>query len=513
VFILTDDLDTGLLAQMRHVRRLAASGVTFDNSFVVDSLCCPSRAATLTGMFPHNNGVITNTSTADDPNPSGGYPAFARVEDKSFAVTLQQQGYNTGYMGKYMNQYAVKDGAPVPPGWDQWNAVSGGGYRGWLYSIATMVPGPDGTRSVATIPYKGLGDDEYVQTVLGEKAVDFIERAEPASQPYFLEIAPYATHSRVTPPAHSDDPQFPPALRDRPSDADPDGNCGGRRAKAVDDCSLLSVRNLPGFNQETTDNAPYAIDGARRYSWLPADPLPRDLVRSLSRDYRDRARMAQSVDRIVRDVVAAADGEPTYIIFTSDNGFRLGQFRLGQGKGSAYTPDIDVPLVVGGSAVPVTMQGAIRDEIVLNIDLAPTFEELSGAQPADFRDGSSLVPLLESYEQVPWRTMAYIEHFDRPRVSDNDPDQEPSTTRAPTYWAVRTEDALFVESRLPVDSVNGETVWQSGYEYYTGLSQPGAYEETNVYRPGDRRMEQLRRALTAYRDCSGQTCALIDGRS
>jgi arylsulfatase A-like enzyme len=457
VFILTDDLDAILVAQMRNVRRLAGSGVTFDNSFVADSLCCPSRAATLTGMFPHNTGVRLNTSKPDDPEPSGGYPAFAPIEDKSFAVNLQEQGYHTGFMGKYMNQYPVQDGSPLPPGWDQWNAVGGSGYAGWKYKMAETTLDAEGRTMVTAVEHSGLEDDQYVQTVLGQRAVDFIDAAEASSEPYFLEIAPYATHSRVKRKAHPGDPEFPPALQDRPSDADPDGDCGGRRRGAADDCSRLNVRDFPGFDQPTEDNAPYTLDGARRYpGWLPTEPLAPEYVRHLNRDYRNRARMAQSVDRIVRDVVAAAEGEPTYIVFTSDNGFRLGQFRLGHGKGTPYTPDIDVPLVVGGSAVPAAVQGTTRDEIVLNIDLAPTFEEIAGARPQNYHDGTSLLPLLQSDQPVPWRTMAYIEHVDPPRALESDPDQEPSTYRTPTYWAVRTADALFVESKLPVDSAR----WQ-----------------------------------------------------
>ena len=509
VFILADDLDTGLIAQMRHVRRLASAGVTFDNSFVVNSLCCPSRAATLTGMYPHNTGVLTNTSKPDDPQPSGGYPAFAPIEDKSFAVSLQRQGYHTGYMGKYLNQYPVQDGAPVPPGWDEWNAVSAGGYRGWGYKMATTARDADGRTTLTAVPYSGLGDDQYVQTVLGDHAVDFIDAAESASEPYFLEIAPYATHSRINGAAHPGDPVFPPALRDRPSDADPDGNCGGRGA--VDDCSRLSVRNLPGFDQPTDDNAPYTVDGTGRHQgWLPTAPLLPEQVRLLNRDYRNRARMAQSIDRIVRDVVAAAQGEPTYIVFTSDNGFRLGQFRLARGKGTAYTPDVDVPLVVGGSAVPAAMQGTTRDEIVLNIDLAPTFEQIAGGRRQEDRDGASLLPLIESDQPVPWRHMAYTVHVDPPRTLEDDPDQEASTVRAPTFWAVRSADALFVESSLPVGQVDGQMQWESGYEYYTGLSQPKAYEATNVYLPGDPQMELMRQALASYRDCSGDTCRLAD---
>jgi len=509
VLILADDLDMSLVAQMRHVRKLAASGISFDNSFVVDSLCCPSRAATLTGMFPHNTGVLTNTSEPDDPEPSGGYRAFAPIEDKTFAVNLQQQGYNTGFVGKYLNQYRIKEGASPPPGWNQWHAVSGGGYRGWGFTMAGTTVDPEGTTAMTAVSYAGLEDDEYVQTVIGGVAVDFIEAAESAPDPYFLEIAPYGTHSRVQPPAHPGDPQFPPALQDRPSEADPDGNCGGVHRAAVDDCSRLTIRDLAGVDQATEDNAPYTLDGAARYpNWLPTESLTSQEVRRLNGHYRNRARMAQSIDRTVKDVIAAAKGEPTYIVFTSDNGFRLGHFRFGQGKGTAYTPDINVPLVVGGSALPAASQGITRDEIVLNVDLAPTFEQIAGAPPADHHDGTSLLPLIQGDEAVPWRTLAYIEHVQPPRSLEDDPDQEASTLRVPTYAAVRSADALFIESKLPVVQPDGQTTWETGYEYYTGLSQPGGYEETNVYRPGDPQMEQMRAALAAYRQCSGDACRL-----
>ena len=509
VLILVDDLDSGLVAQMRNVRRLAASGVTFDNSFVVDSLCCPSRAAMLTGRYPHNTGVRLNTSAPDDPDPNGGYPAFAPIEDQTFAVTLQEQGYTTGYMGKYLNQYPVQDGAPLPPGWDQWNAIGGSGYAGWGYEMTSTVSDPEGRTTVAVQPYTALDDSEYVQTTLGERAVDYIDAAESAQNPYLLAVAPYATHSRMRRAAHPGDPEFPPALQDRPSESDPDGNCGGRRRGAVDDCSRLRVGDLPGFGQPTEDNAPYTVDGVARHpGWLPTEPLPRDYVRHLNRDYRNRARMAQSVDRIVRDVVAAAEGEPTYIVFTSDNGFRLGQFQLGHGKGSAYTPDIHVPLVVGGSAVPTKAQGTTREEIALNIDLAPTFEDIADVTSHPVRDGTSLLPLLSGDQAAPWRRFAFIEHVKPPAVVQDNPDQEFSTNRVPTYWAVRSQDALFVESRLPIAQVDGQTLWDSGYEYYTGLADPSGFEETNVYRPGDPGMEEMRQALADYRDCSGDSCLL-----
>jgi arylsulfatase A-like enzyme len=483
---------------MPNVRRLARQGVTFRNSFVVDSLCCPSRAATFTGMYPHNTGVRTNTSNGNDSNPSGGYPAFKPIEGRSFSVTLHNAGYRTAFMGKFLNEYSVAGGSAVPPGWDRWNPVSSGGYQGWHYAIGRTGQGADGQPVLRTMRHDGLRDHDYVQTVLRRRAAAFISAAQRRAQPYFLEVAPYATHARIRRGAHPRDPKYPPALKDRPSRRDVDGNCGGNSRS---DCLALAAPHLLGFNAPTRDNRAFYADGHHRLGWLPARPIGAFETRALTRNYRDRARMAQSVDRMVGEVMAATRGEPTYIVFTSDNGYRLGQFRLSRGKGTAYTPDIKVPLVIGGSALAAKAAGGVRGEIVENIDLAPTFEAVAGVASPDYRDGVSLVPLLNAAAAPPWRRFAFIEHR-RPPRSTGDPDHEKSTGRIPTYWAVRSRHALFVQERLMTPQRN----WRTLYEYYTGLGRRGAYEKVNVYRPGDARMEDMRQALADYRTCSGATC-------
>ncbi|THG29180.1 hypothetical protein E6C70_15975 [Glaciibacter flavus] len=113
VFVLTDDLAMNLVSRMPHVQALGKAGETFGNYDVVDSLCCPSRSAIFTGEYPHDDGVFTNSGT------DGGYSAFNSNgnQQRSFAVALQKAGYRTGFMGKYLNGYAVTD--PVPPGWNE----------------------------------------------------------------------------------------------------------------------------------------------------------------------------------------------------------------------------------------------------------------------------------------------------------------------------------------------------------------------------------------------------------
>ena len=110
VFVLTDDLAWNLVSHMPHVQALQQAGTTMSGYYVVDSLCCPSRSAIFTGEYPHDDGVFTNMGK------DGGYSAYNNNgdEQKSFALALQQAGYRTGFMGKYLNGYEPTD--PVPPG-------------------------------------------------------------------------------------------------------------------------------------------------------------------------------------------------------------------------------------------------------------------------------------------------------------------------------------------------------------------------------------------------------------
>src|SRR5262249_49746226 len=115
VFILTDDLSWNLVSHMPHVRAMERAGVTMSRYYVVDSLCCPTRAAIFTGDYSHDDGVFTNAGR------DGGYRAYNKHGDqeKSFAVALQNSGYVTAMMGKYLNGYMPQD--KIPPGWDQWD--------------------------------------------------------------------------------------------------------------------------------------------------------------------------------------------------------------------------------------------------------------------------------------------------------------------------------------------------------------------------------------------------------
>src|ERR687885_724901 len=123
ILILTDDLavqdlNAKTLSHMPNLRSLIKHGTTFENAFVTDSLCCPSRATMLRGQYPHNTGILSNGP------PNGGFEKFRSTgdEDSTVATWLQDGGYKTVLIGKYMNGYHT---TYVPPGWGQWDAISG----------------------------------------------------------------------------------------------------------------------------------------------------------------------------------------------------------------------------------------------------------------------------------------------------------------------------------------------------------------------------------------------------
>ncbi|MCY7400303.1 MAG: sulfatase-like hydrolase/transferase, partial [Nocardioides sp.] len=211
------------------------------------------------------------------------------------------------------------------------------------------------------------------------------------------------------------------------------------------------------------------------------------------RDLRDRARMSQSVDRLVTQVLAEA-GPNTYVVLTSDNGFHLGQVGLGRGKGTPYDADVRVPLLVTGPGVVI----GTRKEVTSNIDLASTFEELAGLPSPDYRAGASLVPTFAQPGLVQ-RAYAFLEHTQQ-TLATKDPDGAftgSELDRIPSFTAVRSRTALLV--RLDLDPSRKGTSW--GYEFYSYRRH--AFEKKNAFANPRRRAEVrvLMKRLKGFDDC------------
>jgi arylsulfatase A-like enzyme len=357
VLILTDDQRWDLIdPAMPNVRSmLSAKGVTFTNGFVVESLCCPSRASILTGKYPHGTGVYSNGG------PHGGFDVF---DDSSTIATWLDRRYQTALMGKYLNGY---DRKYVPPGWDQWvtffDMPNGGGYYNYNLLLANE-----------KLEYHGRAPGDYSTDALAKHANRFIRSANPSS-PLFLYFAPFAPHK-----------PFDPAPQD---------------AGAYED---MSPYRPPSFNEIDVSDKPLWIQKLR-----PLNPYQQAKVDAFR---RHQLEMMRSVDRAVGTIVRALRDTDrlsnTLIVFTSDNGFSHGEHRW-TNKKAPYEEDIRVPFIVRYD--PMTRgRASTKDSLVLNIDLAPTFARAARVSVPSEVDGESLLPLLKGRAPF-WREDFLIEYM------------------------------------------------------------------------------------------------------
>ncbi|MGR3932220.1 sulfatase family protein [Streptomyces sp. BRA346] len=443
VYVLTDDLDWNLVKYMPHVRQMQDKGATFTNYFATDSLCCPARTSLLTGQYPHNTGVFTNSG--DD----GGYRAFMRNgnEKKTFGPALQHAGYRTGFMGKYLNGYQPgdKNGTSrpyVPAGWDEWD-VAGDGYKEYDYDL---------NENGKVVPY-GNDPEDYLTDVLSEKATSFVDSSAKAKKPFMLEVATFAPHGPST-PAPRDEGTFP--------------GLKAPRADAYD----KATRDAPKWQQALT-------------------PLTPKEKKRIDRTFAKRVRSVQAVDRMIGRLRSTLEAkglaDDTYIVFGSDNGFHMGEHRLRPGKQTAYDTDIRLPMMVTGPGVPA---GEKVSQLAANVDLNPTFLELAGLEPPSTVDGQSLTGLMRGRPEDDWRRGVLVEHH-RAASKKGDPDAAPQDSGdPPTYAAMRTADSLYVEY------ADGER------EFYALDSDPDQLTNRASSLSADQRAS-LHRTLVALQRCKG----------
>ena len=348
IFINTDDLDMASLPTMPKLKSLLADqGTTCTNFFANVSLCCPSRSTFLRGQYASHTQVLTNGGN------NGGYERAHAVgiENSTVATWLQAAGYHTGLIGKYLNGYgAAKSAAPdtyIPPGWSEWYGATGG-VEYFNYAL---------NENGKIVKY-GNSPQDYQTDVVSGKATDFITRAAGSPAPFFLYIAPKAPHGPATPaPKYAN--AFPDAKAPRP----------------------------PSYNEQDVSDKP---------QWVQHLPLLSDKEQAqIDQDYRKRIQTMQSVEDLIENVIntlrTTGRLDNTYIVFSSDNGFMLGEHRDPSGKQVPYEESFRLPLIVRGPGIAA---GKTMDQIVGNVDFAPTFAQWGGASVPDFVDGRSFAPLL-----------------------------------------------------------------------------------------------------------------------
>jgi N-acetylglucosamine-6-sulfatase len=374
VLIVTDDQRADTVGRMPNVQRLLVDrGTLFSNAFVTNPLCCPSRASILTGDYSHTTGVYSNSG------PHGGYGAFHEggAEDSTIATWLEDEGWRTALIGKYLNHYGRT--TTIPPGWDHWVAFSliNGRYVNYDLNV-------DG----ALVTY-GSTDADYSTDVLARYAVETIRDTD-VDEPLFLYFAPYSPHA-----------PYQPAPRDA-------------------DMAVAPPELPPSFDERNVSDKP---------SYVQSRPNRRR--ETAERKYEDWVRMLGAVDDAVADIVEALKDSgrlrESMIVYTSDNGMLNGEHRL-TGKLAPYEESINVPMVVRYD--PLAPEApSTADEPVLNIDLAPSFADAADVS-AGATDGRSFVPLLRSSRR-PWRKTFLVEHLHTGRL---DVDPPPYCAGRSTRW-------------------------------------------------------------------------------
>ncbi|MEX1047000.1 MAG: sulfatase [Actinomycetota bacterium] len=390
VLVITDDQDIPTLAAMPKLQELVADeGVTFTSAFAVNSLCCPSRASIFTGNFSHTHRVYGNVFAQ-----LGGWRAFYENgnEDKTIAKVLDDAGYHTGLVGKYLNEYDISGdvtGIPnyIPPGWDEWNAFYEDNARFYDYDL----------NENGTIVAYGSEPGDYSGDVLNTKSTDFIAGA-PDEQPLFLVYSPNAPHGPYTPsPEYEDastgiDWKWSPAFNEKDVSDKPG-----------------YIRRLPRLRENQVDRFERLREAAA-VSLMTVDDGIEAMVESLEAD-----------DRL----------ENTMIIVMGDNAFSWGDHRWVY-KIAPYESSIKIPFII---RFPPSFPAATEESaLVANVDIAPTIADVSGV--ALDADGESLLPLVTGDVEA-LRDALLIEHRGLGPTLDVAGD-------VPSFCAIRTNNALFV---------------------------------------------------------------------
>ncbi|CAI6330737.1 unnamed protein product [Periconia digitata] len=358
VFILTDDQDQRMnsLDHMPEVQKLLIDeGTWYQRHYAPTALCCPARVSIWTGLHAHNHKVTSVHGKW------GGWPKILQqgLNSKYLPIWLRENGYKTYYAGKLYNGMSEKNGVETTTA------------RGW--TDAQLLCGAS-TYQYHDPPFQHVNETNwnnphkinknfkgnYSTTKVADFAYEYLREAVKHDDPFFLAIAPITPHVQVG------KDNGPPV---------PEKKYKGTRPDA-------QIPQTDNFN-------PGKRSGVNKVWHL--DRLNDQKTKLLNEHYQDRTEALLSVDDIVAQVHKILKDnnklDDTYIIYSSDNGFHLGQHRLGAGKKFAFEEDTNVPLIIRGPGVP---KGRKTSIVTAHVDLSPTILEMAGMKQRDDFDGRKI---------------------------------------------------------------------------------------------------------------------------
>lgn len=362
VLVITDDQSIYDLEFMSQAKNLiAGQGIEFKNFFVTWPLCCPSRASFWTGLHSHNHGV------KDVKPPNGGFPKFrdSQLEELVVGNLLKRQGYQTAYIGKYLNSYPEDDVTYVPVGWDYWASSASHGLAGSAYyNYKLNINGK--------VFEFGNTPSDYRTDVEANLAKFFLRSARGK---FLLIISPFAPHTPTIPaPRHT---------------------------------NMFANEKAPRYSSfNRTDPA--------NKQWAGNKEMSPDAIERVDQEHRNRIRTLQAVDEmiamLVKELGELGRLESTYIILTSDNGFHLGDHRLSyQGeyfsKNTYLEKDIKIPFILRGPGVEKSEEASL----VANIDLAPTILDIAEVDVSHIVDGTSFRDLFTLRSKAETKKNIYVQ--------------------------------------------------------------------------------------------------------
>jgi len=463
VLILTDDMRRDDLKSMPAVRRLFTdAGTTFRHAYSSNSLCCPARATLLTGQYAHNHDTMGNL-----PTQGGGWQTFHARNDSNNLLPSwlktsapPRQRYLTYYTGKYLNGYELRR---AEPDWDWWDVPIKGIYNYTRWTTWRRTP----TQHRA-VSYPGPGTSSaYQQRVQTQNVVDRIRAWGPSPRPFFIFAGSLAPHA-----AFDHGSWVAPVPEQRYRSA-----------------PVAAMTRSPAFNeQDLTDKPTWVTTRAAQQDtrYAVMDHLHRARVRSLRS-------VGDTVRAVVDELRTTHDLQNTILIFTSDNGYLLGEHGL-TGKNMAYRDSVEIPLLIRG---PGFRPGATVDQPVSLADVTATIVQAAGVQPARILDG---VPL-QGMDTDP--TL----FAERPVLIEGSVAEFPNAAAQ----AVDGENRFYLGAVAPpemyVQYYRGRSAADREHEFYDHTVSP--FETVNGWDPAapDTSDEQQLLAWTiAHAGCAGASC-------